>query len=204
MRLSDDEVMITLGSQAFTLKASLRAAHSLNLKYKGYHNLAEAISQGTFSAYLDVVTAGCTDPAALNAFLKPFHDPDAFMTPLGNSILSARDELLEFILVLTGARYKADEPSQRGEPITFEQFHETLFELGAGFLGWSPEDTWEASPSEIMVAAGGRKKLLALIFGGKPDDDTIERSDDGKLEESARAELNALGDLNVTTMPRAR
>jgi len=200
MQPADDTVLIVLCSQAFTLKASLRAASLLNLKYCGFDKLAAAIAEGSFTAYQDVITAGCTDPAALNAFLKPFHAPDSMMTPLGEAIFSNRAELLEFVLILSGAKHADDAPAQTGEPVSFETFHRILFKLGTGWLGWSPEETWKASPNEIMAAAGGRREMLSAIFGGKREDN----NDLDIKDASARAELNALGDLSVTTMSKVR
>jgi hypothetical protein len=201
MQPADDQVFISLCSQTFALKASLRAAYLLNLKYKGFSNLAKAVSEGSMTAYQDVIKAGCTDPAALQAFLRPFHDPAAFTTPLGESILANREELLEFVLTLSGAKRRDDdEPAQNSKTVSVEQFHTTLFRLGTGWLGWSPEDTWEASPNEIMEAAGGRREMLAAIFGSKRDEaETIDPKD-----ANARAELNALGDLSVQSMSHVR
>jgi hypothetical protein len=195
-----DTILITICSQAFRLKASLRAARYLNQKYDGFGNLARAISTGTFEAYQDLIEECCSDPAALNAFLKPFHDPSALMTPLGDSMLANRDELLEFVLVLSGGKRSRDDTAPVGEPMTFEEYFVSLFKLGTGWVGWSAKDTNEASPQEIMQAAEACQAKLKACFGGKSDEaETIDIKD-----ESARAELNALGDLSVTSMRAVR
>lgn len=192
MQPATDTVMITLCSQAFPLKASLRAAYHLNRKYTGFQNLANAIAQGSFTAYQDVI-GECADAAALNTFLAPFRDPDALMTPLRKSILGIQPELLELVRILAGVRQSDDEPAQVGEPIKFEDFHMMLYRLGTGFLWWTPDATWEASPNEIMEAAKGRRQMLEAVFGGKKDEgDNLSLS-----SPDTRAQLNALGDLSV-------
>ena len=200
MQPAADTVLISLGSQVFRLKASLRAAAYLHQLYGGFGKLANAIAEGSFKAYQDVIEQGCTDAAALNAFLRPFHDPSADVVPLGNMILANREELLEFVAVLSGAKHQDDKPAQSGGTVTVEQYHRMLFELGCGLLGWTPDQTREASADEIMIAAGGRQKVLAAIFGGKKDE-----ADEADISDADdRAELNALGDLSVTSMRQVR
>jgi hypothetical protein len=197
MRLAAEaDVHIVLCSQVFTLRATLRAAYLLNLKYKGFANLARAIAEGTFTAYQDIITAGCADVGALNALLKPFNAPDADVTPLGDAILANREELLAFVAVLAGATSKDNESEASGEPISFEEYHTRLYQLGTGRLGWTPGDTWEAKPSEIINANEGRlsfvSDILSAIFGKQQDSSTIDATT-GKLTAEMRAELNAIG-----------
>jgi hypothetical protein len=199
MRLAAErDILIVLCSQVFTLRATLRVAYFLNLKYRGFANLANAIAEGTFAAYQDVITAGCDDVKALNALLKPFQAADADITPLGDAIMGNRAELLEFVCVLAGVDAERDDAQSEGKPISFEEYHTRLYELGTGWLGWTPQDTWEAKPSEIISAYQGRQSMLKAIFGARDDDETLDMND-----ASDRAQLNALGDMNVTTIRKA-
>ncbi|WP_316227872.1 MULTISPECIES: hypothetical protein [unclassified Bradyrhizobium] len=197
MRLAAEaDIHIMFCSQVFTLRATLRAAYCLNRKYRGFANLAKAIQEGSFSAYQDVIKAGCADDGALNAFLKPFNASDADITPLGEVILGNRHELLEFVVILAGGTQ--DQDGQTGQPtklITHEELHTQLYQAGTGLLGWTPEDTWEAKPSEIINANQGRfafvKDLLGVVFGKQEHGSTIDGTD--KLTAEMRAELNAIG-----------
>lgn len=201
MQPAADTVLISLGSQVFRLKASLRAAAYLHEKYGGFGKLANAIAEGSFTVFLDVIEQGCADPAALNVFMKPFHGLDnESVVPLGHMILANREELLEFALMLSGAKHEGEKPANPDKSVTVEDYHRMLFEFGTGWLGWTPDQTREASPDEIMIAAGGRKKLLAAIFGGKKD----EANEANISDADARAELNALGDLSITSTRRMR
>ena len=65
-----------------------------------------------------------------------------------------------------------------------------------GWLGWAPEQAWNATPAEITEAYKGRRELLSAMFGsGSSNDNTITKPD-----EQTRSRLNAIGDLSVTTM----
>jgi hypothetical protein len=204
MRLADNnEVLVMLCSQVFSLRPTLRAAFCLNGKYGGFNKLAKAIEEGSITAYMDIIKAGCTDPAALQAFLKPFHDPDALQSPLAISIYANRAELLEFILILAGVSTDPEQKQEPSEPITFDEYFERLFKIGTGFLWWSPSDTWEATPAEILIAYEARQDMLKSLFGKRDDTETIERTD-GKLEPDRKSQINALGDLSVTSMRGVR
>jgi hypothetical protein len=196
MRFADDEFTITLGTRSFVLRPSLRAAYRLDQKYEGFQNLFTAIAGGGFSACSRLIEA-CSD-SRLWADYAVTKQAKAV-----REVLDARDQLLEFVLILAGAKRKSDEP-QTGEPISFQEFHTKLFQIGTGWLGWTPETTWNATPAEIINAQIGRRAMLTAIYGGKQDEEVIERSKDGKLDSSARAELNALGDLGVVSMAQVR
>jgi hypothetical protein len=145
-----------------------------------------------------LIREACTDQKLWIAYITMQADKAL------RDILSARTQLSEFVLILSGAKHKSDELAQAGDPISFEEYHTKLFQIGTGWLGWTPEATWNATPAEIINAHTGRRAMLTALFGGKRDDDqTIERKD-GKLDSSVRAELNALGDLGVVSLPRAR
>jgi hypothetical protein len=193
MRLADDELTITLPSRVFVLRASLRAAFQLNLKYEGFQNLSRAIAGGNFSACSDLISATCTDSNRWTAYVVTRESTAV------RELLDIRDQLLEFVLILAGAKSTSDEPAQTAEPITFDEYHTKLFQIATGWLGWSPADAWNATPAEITSAHQGRLEMLKAIFGGKRDDTEIDPA-----SPKDRAELNALGDLNVTTMSQVR
>lgn len=195
MRLAEDEITISLPPKTFVLRATLRAAFQLNKSYGGFSNLAQAISAGSVVACCDIIKHACLNPQSLSEFVRTLEHG-----PLADAISGNREQFLEFVLILSGARHDVD-AAQPGEPITFDEYHTKLFQIGTGWLGWTPEDTWECTAAEIINAQTGRLAMLAAIFGnGKGDtDEEIDTKDSG-----ARAELNALGDLSVHSMNRVR
>lgn len=192
MRLANDNFRLSLGKRSLTLRPSLRAALYLETKYEGLQNLCDAIIDGRNDACCDLIGAACTDQNSWIAY-------SVRGRPL-SELMDARVQLLQFVRLLAGADSGAEQSAAEGEPITFEEYCTRLFQIGTGFLGWSPEQTWEATFAEIINAKIGRNELLASIFGsGKAEDTTIDIKDaDG------RAELNALGDLSVMSMSKVR
>lgn len=79
-----------------------------------------------------------------------------------------------------------DEPSDAqsgsGEPITFEQLYRRLYRLGTGWLQWSPEQTWNATPKEIIEAYRGQTEMLRAIYGSA--DDSEQKSETQKPDQA--------------------
>lgn len=67
-----------------------------------------------------------------------------------------------------------------------------LFGIATGWLGWSPDDAWAASPMEIAAAYEGRMKMLRAIFGsGDKDAERVTEPQD--LDTKAKAIFGKLG-----------
>lgn len=181
---------LQLGSKAYTLRPTLRAAFDLNQKYNGFHNISRYLAEGSLTTAVDLINATIVDPQAWAAYALA-----------GNAVvrdlMAAHDQLQDFVLVLTGANDKADDKPQTGQPISFEEYFTELYRLATGWLGWSPADAWDATPAEILNAQQGRVAMLKAIFGGNKDDQSADMTDS-----SAKADLNAIGDLTNHVRPR--
>lgn len=192
MLLGQDQITISLPPREFVLKASLRAAFRLHQDYGSYAELSRAVADGSFGACAELISHTCTDEKGWIYYQTT--RPDVVRQVLAN-----RENLLEFVLVLAGAKQSGDEPSEPAQPITFEEYHAKLFRVATGWLGWSPDVAWNATASEIINARQGRIELLGMIFGEKSESETIDTTDP-----KSRAALNALGDLGVKTMSQVR
>lgn len=62
-----------------------------------------------------------------------------------------------------------------GEPMTFAEMFEALFDTATGFLGWTPEQAWSATPTEINRAYDTHMEKLKAIHGSGDDDKQQER-----------------------------
>ena len=83
---------------------------------------------------------------------------------------------------------------------TFASLFRSLFRMGTGWLGWTPEETWNASPLEIMEARAGRLDMLKAIFGSKDEDAGPDDPTNAKLD---RGGLMSLEDHGRPLMPYA-
>jgi hypothetical protein len=188
MRLAD-ETKIMVGSKTFTLRPSLRAAVRLHKDYDGLQNLYAALGSGSVTASLDLISAACADPR-LVVLLAYEVDKSA----LESSVWSIRDQLRAFVLKLSGYDDADREPTSTGQPITYDDYFDTLYRIATGWLGWDPNAEWDATPVEIIEAQKGRIELLRAIFG---DDDKQESE---SLTPGLRDRLNAIGDTSIHSM----
>ena len=193
MRLQADSEIV-IGHETIRLRPTLGAAFRLEQKYHGFHNLFNAVASGSVSALSDVIKEGCGQTTALTNYLDGVDEDCPYVIRLEPAIR----QVCAFLLALAGDEV-ADDIRENGvrEQITFLEYHTRLFRLATGWLGWSPEIAWAATPAEIIEAQKGRVEMLKAVFGGKQEDGGDETTTDIR---SARDRLNALGDSGVTNM----
>ncbi|WP_407192529.1 hypothetical protein [Bradyrhizobium sp. STM 3566] len=188
MRLAANTFSLQLGNRSFDLKPTLRAAFVLNEKYDGFQNLSRYLAEGSVTAAVDIINVTIVDQNAWAAYALA--DSNAAVRDL----LAATGDMIEFVLVLAGADGEPSGNAATQKPIPFDQFLTQLFQIGTGWLGWTPDDTWEATPSEIINAQKGRMDMLKALFGSK--EQSAETSDLASI----KADLNAIGDLTVHSL----
>ncbi|MDF1598296.1 hypothetical protein PZ895_00720, partial [Mesorhizobium sp. YIM 152430] len=98
-----------------------------------------------------------------------------------------RPALFAFIGALIG-RDDSDHAPAGEKTITFEEHFTGLFEIGTGWLGWSPETTWSATPGEIIAAQRGLIAKLKAIHGSADED---QRPGNDMLQEVSPDEVSA-------------
>ena len=180
MRLAIDEITLALSpGVTVILRPSLRAAFRLNEKYDGFQSLYLAIREGNLTAINDLIDAAQTGHRHRQPTIAELLAPEVV------------DQFLAFIPVLCGATDKGDDGPQSGEPLSFEEYFTQLYQIGTGWLGWTPDATWAATPAEIINAKEGRVQMLAAIFGKRDDTETIDATKG--MPADLRKEINAIG-----------
>lgn len=174
-----------------TLRADLRALATIARRYDDFADLYGRIVAFDYTATVDLIRATSTDPDSL---LLP-SDPDwVSYRALDEFFTLYTPQLLTFIERIAGAG-DADsaEPS---DPITLTELIERLFKIGAGWLEWAPDDVWNATPAEILLARDGLIEKLKAIHGSK-DEETRTTIDLTKRRLSAddKSRLNKMGGL---------
>jgi hypothetical protein len=163
MRLAD-EIIVDVGGGALRLRPTLRAALRLERRHGGFDKLFAAVADGNLGVIRDLITETATDPrlAVLNLFTSPLRVTLEALVP----------HAIALVLALAGvdSEAKPEPTTEPSKPVSFEEFHTRLFEIGTGWLGWSPEATWNATPAEILAAYKGRMDLLGAIFGTPTSD----------------------------------
>src|SRR5689334_10760141 len=174
------------GMKRFGLRATLRAATQLEARY-GYANLLFAVGNGDLGIIADVIetSSDCDD------FLKSIEG-----VPLARFMPDLLPVLNQHILTLAGVDPNNTEPeSGGGEPMSFKDYHARLFRIGTGWLGWSPETTWNVTPKEILEAYSGHLEMLKAIYGSSDDQKEQRPTDKPDQAVFDRAGLDAIRDM---------
>lgn len=184
MRLAVDDIQVRVGAATAHLRPSLRAAFRLERRF-GFPKLVAAINEGNLTVIADVIRETADDDSDIPGMLDALGD-----LPLRDGIAALSVPVLQVVLALSGADEEAKAKPATGKPVSFEEYHSRLYRIGAGWLGWTPETTWKATPAEIIEAYQGRADLLRSIFG---DTDTATEPQNGPdLSSLDRGGLNAL------------
>jgi hypothetical protein len=69
--------------------------------------------------------------------------------------------------------------STNAKPMSFAEYHNKLFSIATGWLGWGPNTAWSATPAEIIVGYKGKLDMLQAVFGVKDQEQAPDyRRDD--------------------------
>jgi hypothetical protein len=174
MRLADANLIVRVEGQEFILRPTLRAAYRLERQFGGFAPLMRQLLDGSLTAMAAVIREASSNPSDLPAFLEGIQS-----MPLRTGIDPLRTVLITFVCDLAGI-----DPDQQDEPrpssrMEAKDYHEHLFKIGTGWLGWTPEATWNATIPELRAAYEGRLEMLKAIFGSEKDKTETVPEEDG-------------------------
>jgi hypothetical protein len=191
-----EQVTIAHGCSTVTLRPSLRAAVTLEARF-GFPALYRGLAEGSFAIISEIILAASSPRQDAAAFLLSLHG-----RPLTSFFETVRDPLAELVTLLTPAADPSAKPATNaGKPVTWAEFYADLYEKATGWLGWTPEQAWSATPTEIDRAYSGLIAKLKAIHGSGEDKPTEKAPDpeqaarnvaDGLDPEFDRAGLRAL------------
>lgn len=194
-RASFEQVEISHGGNAVTLRPSLRAATILEERF-GLPALHAALEDLNYTIISEIIRASEISSGTPNAA--------AFLTavqrkPLFPFFLAVRAPLFELVSMLTPAPEKrAQSLHATAKQVTWAEVFAALYDRATGWLGWTPEQAWNATPTEIDRAYRAHLEKLKAIHGGgseekEPDPEQAERNVAAGLDpEFDRAGLQAL------------
>lgn len=175
MRLAYDDIVIAHGSDAVRLHPSLRAAYRLNRKH-GIGKLVQAVTEGHVTIIYDILAEGGGDAACAVLERK-------MQVHLGKALQQLQEPLFTFLAVSFGidddpaTEHPAEARAKTGKPFDLEKALAEFFEIATGWLGWTPDTAWNATPAEILTAQRGLIAKLKAIHGSaedKPEHDPRE------------------------------
>lgn len=162
MRLAVDDTIIELGREHLRLRPSLRVAYRLETQW-GLNRLIDDLRACSARTIVAIIREAAPD-SDFTRFIREFDELPFYMRTA-----ALTGPLIGYLLDLSGFDPDASEEPGDAEADTMPltEYYERLFELATCWLGWPPEDAWNALPAEIVRAYKGRVAMLKAIFGGE-------------------------------------
>ncbi|MBO0141601.1 hypothetical protein JZX87_10570 [Agrobacterium sp. Ap1] len=155
-----EEVTIAHGGSTVTLRPSLRAAATLEARY-GFPALFRALDECDLTIVSEIILTCSITRQGAAAFLAA--NMGRSLSPFFNSVQSP---LYQLVSMLTPAPAPNAKPaSNPGKPLAWADYYAALFEHATGWLGWTPEQSWNATPTEIDRAHAALIAKLKAIHG---------------------------------------
>jgi hypothetical protein len=158
-----DEISFTFDGERVTLRPTLRAAMRLERRFDGFDNLIRGIVDQNVGVMSALVQETADRPGDLCDFLNFGRGK-----PMAYRVAALVEPLMALVMQLAGVDVdELDEVIHSDNETTpYAEHHARLFKLATGWLGWTPEAAWSATPGEIKAAYEGRLDMLKAIFGG--------------------------------------
>ena len=165
MKLGADGIFVELAGEAHELRPSLRASMRL-VRRHGLTDLFAAAQDFNVTVIVDVLREAAINPSLLLEEIAAIG-----LGPVRNRLSGP---LVEFVLAVAGIDPDDTTPPapSPGKQMTPLEYHTRLFEVATGWLGWAPEEAWNATPAEIIAAKAGRTDLITDVLKavfGSPD-----------------------------------
>ncbi|MEQ8899287.1 MAG: hypothetical protein RID23_19570 [Roseovarius sp.] len=159
-------VALEYGRSAVFLRPSLRAATNLERLHGGFPALLRKIEEFDTRTVCAAITYSADRDAAERLLAY------ASTQPLSGFMLAAQRPLFELVqALLPEAPDDQHNAKTTGDPMPWAEVYRELFGLATGWLGWTPETAWSATPQEITDAFNAHLAKLKAIHGSAEDDD---------------------------------
>jgi hypothetical protein len=178
-----DSIVVSIGGEAVELRPSLRFAIRLERRPGSFAGLLREIMDGSLTAACEIIRDHADIPMLETRILD-------------SGLETFREPLVRYVLALTGMddtpEPANDNGKAKGKFQPFSEYLSGLYKIGTGWLGWTPQDTLDATPAEIMLAHEGRIALLKSIFGGT-DDKPAKPESNVSLDDKFRGVFGGFG-----------
>lgn len=195
LRPAYDEIVLEHGSNAVILRPSLRAASTLERSH-GFERLFQRIAEFHTGTVREIIMTAATDRKDAAAFLDTMS-----RLPLIRFVEIVQAQLARLVTGFIPLPDASAKPSQ-GKAVPWREAYRDLYRYATGWLHWSPDQAWNATPTEITDALTAHFDMLKAIHGSaedKPDqpdaystDRLREIEEQGFDPEFDRAGLQAL------------
>lgn len=159
-----EEVTLSYGGNIARLRPSLRAATILEDKF-GLAAIDKALAEFNLNIVVEIIHAA-SSPQDAGAFLAGI--PGKPLSPFFAAVIDPLCDLVRMFIPAPVQKQDTPKPST-GERMTFAEMFAALYDTATGFLEWSPEQAWNATPTEINRAYSAQLEKLKAIHGSGED-----------------------------------
>lgn len=194
-QLASDEIAVAYGGNTVVLRPSLRAAIHLERLHGGFPTLLRKIEEFDTRTIWHVITAAAGKEAAAPIFAHAATDP------LKSFKRAAQGPCIALVAAFFPAIPETDTKPLPAKPTPWADLFKELYGFATGWLGWTPETAWHATPQEITDAFNAHIAKLKAIHGdgeestGPDQEQRRENEALGLDPDFDRAGLRALHDL---------
>ncbi|WP_444665768.1 phage tail assembly chaperone [Cereibacter changlensis] len=188
MRLlpAETEFELSHGGNTVRLRASLRAALHLERLHDGFGPLFQRIDTFDTTTIRQVILIAATDRNAAEAFLRHMATQ-----PLRTLAEATHGPLASLCAALMPSPTTSTKPrTTSAKTMPWADYYSELFRIATGWLGWTPDTAWNATPAEITCAFEGHVAKLTAIHGN------AEHQDDSTTENQQQRERNIAAGLD--------
>jgi len=157
-----EQVTIAHGGNTVTLRPTLRAATTLEAR-SGFPAMFRALDEGSFTIISEIILAASSPAQDAAAFLAGIPGK-----PLSSFFDAVRAPLFQLVMMLRPAPVREASKSaltSPGKPVSWPDYYADLYEKATGWLDWTPDAAWNATPTEIDRAYTGHIAKLKAIYG---------------------------------------
>lgn len=156
------------------LRPSLRVAFDIVQEFGSLSAALEDVERVNLSTMASLVRIASTDQRGVSNFLHGITTYGLKHLPLIRPIfIKLIHDLIENPFGIDTTKAKPERTAKSEPEQTPIQYYRRLFQLGTGVLGWTPDQTWNATPAEITMAYHGRTEfvsdILQAVFGTAED-----------------------------------
>ncbi|MCF8483827.1 MAG: phage tail assembly chaperone [Rhodobacteraceae bacterium] len=169
--LAPKDIRLVHGFYTVRLRPSLRAAMQLERLHDGFAPLFDRLSAFNLATVQQIILATATDPDQAERFLASFAT-----TPLQRLAEITQAPLADLITGFLPRSPKGD--TAQGRAVPWSDAYAQLYRFGTGWLQWTPEQTWAATPAEILEAVEGHIGKLKAMNGRTEDNGDLVQGDE--------------------------
>lgn len=162
LRPAYDEIVLEHGSHAVILRPSLRAASTLERSH-GFERLFQRITEFHTGTVREIILTAATDRKDAAAILDTMS-----RLPILRFVEIAQAQLARLVTGFVPQPEPDAKPSH-GKAVPWREAYGDLYRYATGWLHWTPDQAWNATPTEITEALNAHFDMLKLIHGGAED-----------------------------------